>query len=95
MTTKTIVLPILALGLLSSGCTTVADKEFLGYQDPGFGEANRATFAAMVINPDPQYDTPIPATSAQHAAAAIERYRKDEVKQPERVSTTENISSGN
>ena len=92
MTTKKFTLPLLALGLAATGCTTVADKEFMGYQDPGFGAANRATFAAMVINPDPQYDTPIPATSAQHAAAAIERYRNDQVKQPERVSTTENIS---
>ena len=82
----------LAAAFTISACTTVEDKEWIGYQDPGFGEANRATFAAMVVNPDPQYDTPIPATSAQHAAAAIERYRNDEVKQPERVSTTENIS---
>ena len=92
MTTKRFTLPLLALGMAVTGCTTVADQEFLGYQDPGFGEANRATFAAMVINPDPQYDTPIPTTSAQHAAAAIQRYRNDEVKQPERMSTTENIT---
>ena len=92
MTTKRLTLPLLALGMAVAGCTTVADQEFLGYQDPGFGEANRATFAAMVINPDPQYDTPIPTTSAQHAAAAIQRYRNDEVKQPERMSTTENIT---
>ena len=75
-------------------CATVEDREWTGYQDPGFGEANRATFAAMVVNPDPQYDTPIPATSAEKAAQAIERYRNDQVKIPERVSTTENISSG-
>ena len=48
----------------------------------------------MVINPDPQYDTPIPPTSAAHAAAAIDRYRNDQVKVPERVSTTETITSG-
>ena len=82
----------LALG--ATACTSIADKEFLGYQDPGFGAANRATFAAMVINPDPQYDTPIPPTSAAHAAAAIDRYRNDQVKVPERVSTTETITSG-
>lgn len=74
------------------GCMSVADKELIGYQDPGFGEANRATYAAMVVNPDPQYDTPIPPTSAEHAAQAIDRYRKDAVKQPERIDTKETTS---
>ena len=72
----------------------MADQEFLGYQDPGFGEANRATYAAMVVNPDPDYDTAIPLTSAEHAAQAIERYRTDSVKEPERPSTTERVGSG-
>lgn len=78
---------VLALSL--GGCATAADQEFFGHQDTGFGEANRATFATMVVNPDPEYDTPIPAGSAANAAAAIERYRNDKVKKPERVSTTE------
>lgn len=82
----------LALGIAATGCTSIADKELIGYQDPGFGEANRATFAAMVVNPDPQYDDPIPPTSAEHAAQAIERYRKDQVKEPERIKTTKRIS---
>ncbi|MGQ7829469.1 hypothetical protein [Altererythrobacter sp. Z27] len=93
MNSKSSTIAILSLGLALGGCATVADQEFLGYQDPGFGEANRATFAAMVVNPDPKYDTPIPATSAAHAAAAIERYRNDQVKKPERVSTTESIGN--
>ena len=93
MTTKRLTLPLLALGMAAAGCSTVADKEFMGYQDPGFGEANRATFAAMVINPDPQYDNPIPPTSAEHAAQAIDRYRNDAVKQPERVNT-QNANGG-
>lgn len=92
MTIKARIFPVIALGLAAAGCNTIADREFIGYKDPGFGEANRATFAAMVVNPDPQYDTPIPATSAEHAAQAIERYRTDKVKVPERVTTTESIS---
>ena len=84
----------LAAAFSASACATVEDAEWVGYQDPGFGEANRATYAAMVVNPDPEYDTPIPTTSAEKAAQAIERYRNDQVKQPERVSTTENISGG-
>lgn len=87
----------LIAGLLAAttltACTSVADKEFMGYKDPGFGEANRATYAAMVVNPDPQYDTPIPASSAEHAAQAIQRYREDRVKLPERIETT-NVGSG-
>lgn len=83
----------LAAATALSGCVSVADQEFLGYQDPGFGEANRMTFAAMVVNPDPEYDTPIPATSAEHAAQAIERYRNDAVKVPERQSTTQTVGS--
>ncbi len=91
MTIKARIFPVIALGLAAASCASIEDKEFLGYKDPGFGESNRATFAAMVINPDPRYDTPIPATSAEHAAQAIERYRTDKVKVPERLSTTEGI----
>lgn len=94
MNSKSKWIAAISLGLMASACSTAEGLEFVGQQDPGFGEANRATFAAMVVNPDPQYDTPIPATSAEKAAAAIERYRTDQVKQPERVSTTEGISEG-
>lgn len=94
MNTKLKLVTALALGTALGGCATVADQEFLGYQDPGFGEANRATYAAMVVNPDPQYDTPIPLTSAEHAAQAIERYRTDAVKVPERQTTTQSVSGG-
>jgi len=90
MTTKKHLIAAATLGLLTAGCS-VADKELVGYQDPGFGEANRATYAAMVVNPDPQYEDPIPPTSAEHAAAAIERYRNDRVKQPERVRATSGV----
>lgn len=93
MTIDRRLLPALAAGLVLAGCS-VADKELMGYQDPGFGEANRATYAAMVVNPDPQYDTPIPASSAEHAAQAIERYRNDAVKQPERIETTDVAGGG-
>ena len=92
MTIKRKAIVLAGLVVTASACTH-ADREFVGMQDPGFGDANRATFAAMVINPDPQYADPIPPTSAEHAAQAIERYRNDQVKQPERIDTTE-ISSG-
>jgi len=58
-----------------------------------FGEANRQTMMAQVVDPDPVYETLVPETSAQHAAQAVERYARDRVKKPERLSTTEEISS--
>lgn len=78
-------------GLALGGCASTYSARS-GQIDPaGFGEANRQTYAAMIVNPEPQYTEPM-ATSAEHAAAAAERYREDEVKQPERVSSTEGIS---
>ena len=57
-------------------------------EDTNFGEANKATFAAQVVDPDVEYEYLDPATSGEHAAQAIERYRKDAVKKPERVRST-------
>jgi hypothetical protein len=54
------------------------------------GDANRMTMAAQVVDPDPQYETLNPPTSAEHAGQAAERYRGDKVKQPVR----ETISTG-
>ena len=73
-------------GLLLSACA--ATNSFAaGPIDPeAFGEANRQTYAAMIANPDPQYDEPATA-SAEAAAEAAERVREGRVKQPERVST--------
>lgn len=92
MNTRTIVIAALSSSALSA--CAVSDKEFLGYQDPTWGEANRATMAAQVINPNPEYDTLVPETSAENAVNAIDRYRAGEVEQPERQSTTEPVSEG-
>lgn len=59
-----------------------------------FGEANRQTMAAQVIDPDPQYEYLDPATSAERAGKAIDRYRKGTVKRPERVRTTSEVGGG-
>ncbi len=58
-----------------------------------FGEANRQTMLAQVVEPDNQYDSAVPPASAGKAAQATERYRKDTVKKPERVRST-SVSSG-
>jgi hypothetical protein len=81
-------------GLALSGCATGAAPGLgLGRAD-NWGEANRQTFAAMVINPDPDYDNPIPASSAEAAAKAIERVRMGTVKQPERQGLSSVGKSG-
>ncbi len=82
---KALVASSLIIGL--AGCQTGSDIG--AFDDPGFGEANRQTMAAQVVNPDPVYDTDIPATSADHAADAVDRYNNDQVKQPEKVNTRE------
>lgn len=80
-----------ALAMLLGACTDHSTA--VGRIDPAdFGEANRQTYAAMIIDPDPVYDSEM-TTSAEHSAEAVERYRMDRVKQPERVSST-SVGSG-
>lgn len=76
---------VAALPLLA-GC---ADRSiFEGPGDASFGEANRQTMMAQVINPEPEYDGEM-VTSGEHAADAVERYRTDTVKQPDNIETTD------
>ena len=70
---------------LLAGCeTTFRDAEA---DVAEFGEPNRQTMAAQVVDPDPVYADPLP-TSAEHAGQAADRYRKAAVKQPARTATT-------
>ncbi len=83
-------LPLAAL-LLLAGC-----DEYVGRIKPAseFGEPNRQTMMAQVIDPDPEYDTLVPPTSANHAGQAVERYRTDKVKKPDRVTSTQTTGGG-
>jgi hypothetical protein len=82
---------LLACGLLA-GCASTHSTSS-GLIDPeDFGEANRQTFGAMVVNPDPVYTEPM-ETSAESAAAAAERVRNRTVIQPEAEDTT-SVSGG-
>ena len=84
-------LPIAALAGLLAGCASVPPiTEQAG--DAPFGEANRQTMMAQVVNPDPVYDEPM-VTSGEHAQQAIERYATDSVKEPESVTTTQSVGS--
>ena len=82
----------LALLPFAAGCASVPSL----YEQPDdakFGEANRQTMMAQVIDPDPVYDEPL-VGSGEHAAGAVERYRTDAVKEPESVSTTSGTGGG-
>ena len=92
MNSKRLFTAALAASLLG-GCASTYSPN-VGIIDPAdFGEANRQTYAAMVVDPDPQYEGEM-ETSADHAAYAVERYRQDNVEQPERINSTSASGSG-
>ena len=77
------VLGLAALAVLGA-CDTI-------HTDPNlstFGEANRQTMAAQIVNPDPVYDTLNPPTSGEHAGQAGERYSDGRVIKPDAVSAS-------
>lgn len=70
-----------------AGCASVPSI----LEEPGdsrFGEANRQTMMAQVIDPDPVYEEPMTG-SGEQAQKAVERYRTDAVKQPDSIRTTD------
>lgn len=80
----------LALGatLAVGACATGPNGyPYLGGKD-NFGEANKQTMAAQIEDPLPVYDNTALQGSAEHAVAAVDRYRTDKVKQPDRVKTS-------
>lgn len=59
-----------------------------------WGEANRQTMAAQIIDPTPEYATQVPESSGAHAQKASERYRTDKVKLPDKLRTSSTQSGG-
>ena len=81
---------LVALALLQA-----CEEELASAPPPSpFGEANRQTMMAQVVNPAPYYEDLNPPTSGEHAAQAVERYRNDQVKQPESVDTSSAAGGG-
>ncbi|MDP3676142.1 MAG: hypothetical protein Q8R44_13790 [Novosphingobium sp.] len=80
-----------AAALMLAACSTTSKSGMI--EDSTMGEAIRTTFAAQVIDPDPQYEFLDPPTSGEHAAQAVARYRTDKVKKPERVSSTQSVGN--
>ena len=83
-------LALAALPLLAA-----CEHDQAGLEGPAstFGEANRQTMLAQVIDPEPQYAEDA-TSSADHAAQAVDRYRKGSVKQPERVKVQSAAGAG-
>ena len=82
------------IGVLA-GCTSDGTGGLVYNSGPDtFGEANRQTLAAQVIDPAPVYETAVADGSAEHAAQAIERYRTDKVKKPDKMRTTDSKIGG-
>ncbi|MEO6255889.1 MAG: hypothetical protein ABIO69_03690, partial [Sphingomicrobium sp.] len=84
--------PITAL--LLAGCDTLNQNNLS--PDPGFGEAVKYNAAVQIIDPDPVYaaDGAQPGDSGDKGVAAVKRYRTDQVKKVEVMTTTSGAGSG-
>ncbi|MGV3512815.1 MAG: hypothetical protein ACO1OX_12525 [Novosphingobium sp.] len=80
-------LGILGAALALGGCVTDGGGE------QALGEATNRTLRAQIVDPSPVYEYADPTTSGELAAAAVQRYRTDKVKKPERVRTSD-LSQG-
>ena len=75
-----------------TGCAATDGGVRTARQD-NWGEANRQTMAAQIIDPSPDYGDVAMTTSGDQVATALNRLRTGQVKKPERVKTT-NVGSG-
>ena len=93
MSYRLLITPVL-LALLA-GCQTAAPLPQAGSLDAGFGEAVRYDMAIQTIDPDPVYDQndAQPGADGAKGAAAVKRYRTDQVKQIETQTTTQGSGS--
>ncbi|SDD48900.1 hypothetical protein SAMN05444678_11431 [Sphingomonas sp. YR710] len=77
---------LLLAGLALPGCTP---------NDITMGGAAKHNYAMQVIDPDPRYaGDAIEGGSGAHATAAMERYRKGTVKEPQTIRITSGLVSG-
>jgi hypothetical protein len=78
MSSRRILIAATACAALAA-CSTV--NKNIGEEDVAFGEAVKYNAAVQIINPDPVYaeDGAKPGDSGVKGAAAVKRYRSDEV----------------
>ena len=83
------ILPIFVV----AGCNTTKN---IGQEDPAVGESVKYNAAVQTVNPDPVYPAGAaqPGDSGVKGAAAVKRYRTDDVKQVEVMQTTSGTSGG-
>lgn len=89
-------LAVAAIGALClGGCATQSGDLALS-PDPNFGEAHRYNAAIQTIDPAPVYtaEDAQPGDHGEHAAEAVERYRKGAVKDVQQVRTTSSGGGG-
>jgi len=84
---------VLAGGAMLSACQTEPLPQ-AGSADVAWGEASKYNAAIQTINPDPVYTAQDaqPGDNGEKMANAVKRYRTDQVKQPQPVSTTTSTS---
>ena len=56
--------------------------------DRGVGTSFRSNIAVQSVNPDARYDEPLTSADGVKTAAAIERYRTDDINKPKGIKTT-------
>ena len=76
-----------------AGCAAAPGGVSTVKQD-NWGEANRQTMAAQIIDPSPDYAGAPMTTAGDQVAGALARYRTGQVKQPERIKTSKSGTSG-
>ncbi|MEQ7872902.1 hypothetical protein ABDK56_02715 [Sphingomonas sp. ASV193] len=89
-----LLLVIAAGTVLLGACDTIDPVS--GSTDPAFGEALAFDKALQTVNPDPGPPAPgaaLPGDHGEKGVGAVERYRKDAVKEPQAMST-QTSSSG-
>jgi hypothetical protein len=95
MSFKRVIGLLLLSGVVAlTGCNTA--NSHIGDEDPFVGEAVKYNAAIQTINPTPVYPPGAaqPGSSGVKAAAAAKRYRTDQVKQVETMSTSTGSSGG-
>ncbi len=87
MRSRILTMPV-ALLLLLGACDTIDPKT--GSVDPGFGEAVKYDMAVQTIDPDPVYVErgALPGDNGDKGAQAVKRYRTNQVKPLEIMSTS-------
>ena len=73
-----------------AACTTPNSQSRIGEDDPFLGESVRYNAAIQTINPDPVYPEGgmEPGSSGAKGAAAVARYRTDQVNQRHRTEVS-------